>query len=252
MPSLDERVRLAHADAWQAEGRLRVRPGGGAAEFAGARLMASGLAHPQWNSGDLVDVAAFDLAATRAWYAARAHGAGVPWGIRVPAGMEFPHGRFLFATRNMALRPESFRPIGVPGGVVIAEASESDLTALARIDAEAFDEPVDSVTPWIAPHLGARDVTVLLARLDGQPVGAATAIHTDDRAGRCAGIFGVGVVAHARGRGIGAALTAWLVERAFARGATLAHLNPNTDAAARVYARLGFVETAGFDIYVDL
>jgi len=252
MLSLDERVRLAHGDAWQAEGRLRVRQGGGAAEFAGARLMASGLGHPQWNSGGLVDLAAFDLAATRAWYAARAHGAGVPWGMRVPAGTAFAHGRFLFAQRNMALEPELFRPVAIPHGVVIAKARESDLAVLARIDAEAFEEPVDSVTPWIAPHIGARDVTVVLARLDGQPVGAATAIHTDDRARRCAGIFGVGVVAQARGRGIGAALTAWLVEHAFARGATLAHLNPNTDAAARIYTRLGFVETTGFDIYVDL
>ena len=65
-------------------------------------------------------------------------------------------------------------------------------------------------------------------------------------------IFGVGVLVHAQRRGIGAAITSWLVGQAFDRGATLAHLNPNTEAAARIYARLGFVETKGFDIYVDL
>ena len=40
--------------------------------------------------------------------------------------------------------------------------------------------------------------------------------------------------------------------RALDDGATLAHLSPDTEDAARVYARLGFVETPGFDIYVDL
>jgi hypothetical protein len=32
----------------------------------------------------------------------------------------------------------------------------------------------------------------------------------------------------------------------------LAHLHPDSDAAARLYARIGFVETPGFDVYVDL
>ncbi|MGH6623605.1 MAG: GNAT family N-acetyltransferase, partial [Burkholderiaceae bacterium] len=62
----------------------------------------------------------------------------------------------------------------------------------------------------------------------------------------------VGVLERARRRGVGSALTSWLLERAFADGATLAHLNPDSDAAARLYARLGFVETAGLDVYTDL
>jgi hypothetical protein len=41
-----------------------------------------------------------------------------------------------------------------------------------------------------------------------------------------------------------------LLERAFA--ADLAHLHPDSDVAARIYGRLGFMEVAGFDIYVDL
>jgi hypothetical protein len=35
-------------------------------------------------------------------------------------------------------------------------------------------------------------------------------------------------------------------------GAELAHLHPDSDSAARLYARLGFVETPGLDVYVDL
>lgn len=252
MRELDERVHLAHGDAWQAEGRLRVRFGGGARELAGARLSSSGLPHPQWNSGDLVDLAHFDVAEVRAWYAASAYGAGVPWGMRVLAGARFPHGRFRIARRRMGLLPAQFIRAQVPANVELVEPSEREVDVVARIDAAAFDEPVEHTLPWIAPHFGASGFSVAVARLNGERVGTATAVHTDDRAGRCVGIFGVGVLAEARGRGIGAALTSWLVDRAFDAGATLAHLSPNTDAATRLYARLGFRETAGFDVYVDL
>jgi GNAT superfamily N-acetyltransferase len=252
MVTFDELVHLAHGDAWQVEGRLRERFGGGALELDGARLSASGLPHPQWNNGDLVDPARFDLAAVRAWFAERAFGAGVPWGMRVPAGKPFPHGRFLFAQRCMALSPAQFVAARPPAAVTIGESGTHDLDTVARIDAAAFGEKVEQILPWIAPHIGAQGFKVALARLDGEAVGIATAVSTDARAGRCVGIFGVGVLERARGRGIGAALSAWLLERAFDAGATLAHLTPNTDAAARVYARLGFLATAGFDVYADL
>ena len=65
------------------------------------------------------------------------------------------------------------------------------------------------------------------------------------------GVFGVGVLPEYRGRGIGAALTATAVAWGFETGAELIHLNPDTDAAARLYTRLGFVETAGLDVYVS-
>lgn len=252
MGALDERVWTAHGDAWQAEGRLRTRFGGGAREYAGVRLSSSGLPHRQWNNGDLTDLARFDLAEVRDWFAARARGAGVPWGIRVPAGTRFPHGRFLFAKRCMALVPARFAPPQIPADVELIVPAVDDIERVAQIDAAAFDESVEHTRPWIAPHFDAAGFSVALARLNGEAVATATAVHTDDRAGRCACIFGVGVLAHARGRGIGAAITSWLVERAFDAGATLAHLNPNTEVAARIYTRLGFVETSGFDIYIDL
>ena len=123
---------------------------------------------------------------------------------------------------------------------------------MARIDAEAFETPIEQARSWIEPQLGAARFTVALAVQGDTPVGIATAIRTDGRAGPCVGIFGVAVAGPARGRGIGSAITSWLVERAFAAGATLAHLNPDSEAAARLYSRLGFRETAGLDIYTDL
>lgn len=67
--------------------------------------------------------------------------------------------------------------------------------------------------------------------------------------GRLRESVGVAVRECARSRGIGGAICSWLLERAFSEGATLAHLNPDTAAARSLYARLGFAETVGFDIY---
>src|SRR4051812_25374271 len=71
-----EWVRAAHGDAWQVLGVA------GTADLPGVRLSASGLPHPQWNSGDVDDPGLVDVDAVRRWYADR----GVPWGLRLPAG----------------------------------------------------------------------------------------------------------------------------------------------------------------------
>jgi len=248
--ALSTRTHLAQSDVWQAEGRLRTRFGGGAAELPGVRLMASGLPHAQWNNGDVTDVALLRIADVRAWFASRANGAGVPWGLRVPADLPFPQGRRLFRKRCMALIPASHRRDTELPAVRIEAASRADLEDIARIDAAAFGATATDTQPWIEPQLGAAGFTIALARLEGEAVGIATAKFTDDRAGPCVGIFGVAVAECARRRGIATALTTWLLECAWAAGATLAHLNPVSDAVAHLYARMGFVETAGLDIYV--
>ena len=75
-------VRAAHGDAWQVEGLLRESVGGGVGRVLGARLMVSGIDHPQWNNADVDDPESADVGGMREWYAAR----GVPWGVRVPLG----------------------------------------------------------------------------------------------------------------------------------------------------------------------
>jgi ribosomal protein S18 acetylase RimI-like enzyme len=252
MNLLDARVWTAHGDAWQAEGRLRSRAGGGAEEWPGVRLMSSGLPYPQWNNADVTDARRFPLERVRAWYAGRAHGAGVPWGVCVPAGWPFPHGRRLFRKRCMALLPGRFRPAPPVAGVEIRLAGAADAALVASIDARAFGQEFEPSLAWTTPHLGAAGFSAALAALDGAPVAIGTAILTNATAGPCVGLFGIGVVERARRRGIGALVTSRLLARAFDRGVAFAHLNPTDDAAARLYGRLGFVETAGLDVYVEL
>jgi GNAT superfamily N-acetyltransferase len=241
------RVQVAHADAWEAEGRLRERRGGGALAVRGLRLMASGLPSAQWNSGDVTAPDA-DLAAARAFYAER----GADWGLRVPVGMPWRHGRRLLTLRLMALEPGAFRPARDPAGVAIRAATAADLEAVLAIDAAAFGEDPDDERAWLEPHLGAPAVTTALATLDGAPAGTGYAIRSDGAAGPALYLAGVAVREDARRRGVGAALSSWLVSHGLGDGARLAHLHADTDAAARVYARLGFADTAGLDVYVDL
>jgi GNAT superfamily N-acetyltransferase len=240
------RVHVAHADAWQAEGRLRERHGGGALDVRGLRLMASGLPQPQWNSGD-VTAADADLDAARAFYAER----GAGWGVRVPAGLPWRHGRRLLTLRLMALSPDRFTPTPAVEGLRIAAAGPADLDAVLHVDATAFGEHPDVERQWLEPHLDAPGVDVALATRDGEPVGTGYTVRTDGRAGPCLYLAGVAVLAPARRRGVGATLSSWLLERGLAAGAELAHLHADTPEAARVYARLGFEDAEGLDVYVD-
>lgn len=244
-PPALSRVQVAHADAWQVEGRVRAAYGGGALEVRGLRLMASGLAGPQWNSGDVTSPDA-DLAAARAFYGAR----GAAWGLRVPQGMPWRHGIRLKTLRLMAVDGEAFVPAPAPPGVAVRAAGPEDLDAVVAIDAPAFGEDPAEERGWIAPRLGVEGITSALATLDGEPVGTGLAIRTDGRAGPALYVAGVAVAAPARRRGIGAAMSSWLVARGLQDGARFAHLHADNAGAARVYARLGFAVAPGLDIYV--
>jgi GNAT superfamily N-acetyltransferase len=241
------RVHVAHADAWEVEGRLREGDGGGALEVRGLRLMASGLKGAQWNSGDVTAPDA-DVEAARAFYAQR----GAEWGVRVPAGMPWRHGRRLLTLDIMALQPDDFVPVKAAEHIAVRAAGPDDLETVVAIDAAAFEADPDAERSWLAPHLDADRITTALATLGGAPAGTGFAIRTDGRAGPALYLAGVAAAPHARRRGIGAALSSWLVERGLASGAELAHLHADNDDAARVYARLGFGRAPGLDVYVDL
>jgi GNAT superfamily N-acetyltransferase len=241
------RVQVAHADAWEAEGRLRERHGGGALAVRGLRLMASGLPQAQWNSGDVTAPDA-DLAAARAFYRER----DVAWGVRVPAGMPWPHGRRVLTLRLMALEPAAFHPAPPAPGVSVRAATTDELEAVVAIDAAAFEEDPADERAWIAPHLTAAGVTTALATLDGEPAGTGYAMRTDSRAGPALYVAGVAVHPAARRRGVGATVSSWLVAHGLRAGAALAHLHADTDDAARVYGRLGFAETTPLHVYVGV
>lgn len=240
------RVHAANGDAWQVQGRLREPWGGGAAEVRGLRLMASGLPHPRWNSAD-ADSPDAEVDAARAWYAQR----GVPWGVRVPEGISWEHGPRLFELPLMALEPGDFRPAAAVPGLAIGAAARADLEALAALDAAVFATSVGESAAWMEPHLEAPEVTTAHARIDGELVGTGWALRADGRAGPTVYVGGVGVGAHARRRGVGAAVSSWLVQSGLGAGAELAVLQADTDEATRVYERLGFRTVTAFAVHAE-
>jgi GNAT superfamily N-acetyltransferase len=244
-------VRGAHADLSEREGRLRAGSGGGALRLPGVVLMASGLPRPQWNNADVLpgaDVSAIDLDVVRSWFGER----GVPWGVRVPQGSPWPYGRKLLTKRVMALElTATALPNDLPAGVVIEAVGAADLDTFAGVDAAAFDDEPGPTADFARPMVGAPGFRCVLARHHGEPAGVAYAGLSDGAGGPSVGIFGVGVLPDHRRRGIGSAVTAELLRWAVTEGADLAWLNPDDDRAARLYASLGFVEVAGFDVYVD-
>ncbi len=229
------------------QGELRVPFGGAVAAPRDLQLMAAGFEAQGVNSGDVIGPDP-DLDAAREFYAAR----GVTWGLRVPSEMPWPHGRRLFTRRVMAVMRADFRPAGAVPGLSLRRAGPGDLASVLHVDSTVFGlDPTDN-TRWLEPLLAAEVADVVLASLEGDPVGTAYTLRSDGAGGPAVYLAGVAVLAAARRRGVGAALSSWLLERGFAAGAELAHLNPDTDEAARLYGRLGFTETPGLDIYVDI
>ncbi len=213
--------------------------------MAGVRLMATGLSHPQWNNGDVHDPARVNLDEVREWYA----GLEVPWGLRVPAGAEWRHGRHLFRKRLMGAVPPSFRPAPPVPGLELRPAGPDDLESVLAVDVVAFGEPPEVERPWLRLLLDHPGTTVAVATLAGAVVGTDSVLRSDGWAGPAGYVASIAVEPAVRRRGIGAAVTSWLMQQA--GDVALWHLHPDTDSAARIYERLGFVEVDGLDIYVD-
>ena len=127
-----------------------------------------------------------------------------------------------------------------PAGLEIVPAAQ-DVRAYLTVGRRAFgsgDEPDASdeqVDDWRARRTGAG--TALLGLLDGEPVAVSAATPPQDG---LAEVAGIGVLAHARNRGIGAAMTAAASQDAAATGAELVFLSPGTEGARSVYERVGF------------
>src|SRR4051794_26880816 len=127
LEELTRRVRAAHADAWELQGRVRKPFGGGAARIAGARLMASGIPQAKGNNADVTD-ASVDVGAIRWWSGAR----GVRWGMRVPVELELDGGEPLFVKRCVAVLPRAAEPASR-----FAVRLEVDVGAFAALESAA-------------------------------------------------------------------------------------------------------------------
>jgi hypothetical protein len=234
------RVRAAHGDAWEAEGRARIGEGGGATRVRGARLMASGLPYAQWNNGDVTD-ADVDEPAMRAWYAER----GVPWGIRVPLDLTVDIGTPLFVKRCFGLHAGAFLDDGSERDAVAVTAS-AELERFAEAEAAVFGGDVEVARRWVRPVFGLPGFEHWVAEREGHPAAIASTVWSDGDAGPAVMVTGIGAV-DAGGQALVGTLLSALLQAAFDRDAdVLVHSHTSPDDDPSVLTSLGFVEVPGF------
>lgn len=246
--NLDEefgwRVRAAHGDAWQADGRLRVPWGGGVAEVPGARLMATGLPAAKWNNADVtsenVDVDAVD-----AWY----QGRDVPWGVRVPVEMDVRIGEPLFVKRCAGMVSTSLVPAPPVAKLKLRRASAADLETYARMESAGLEEDLGLTRRWLEPAIGSPGFGHWLVESASGPVAVGMTLRTDERAGPAVYLGGVMVLPKWQGLGVEGWLASEALAGEFSNGTTLAHFNPDDNEVAWA-TQLGFVEVPGFLVRV--
>ena len=170
--------------------------------------------------------------------------------------MVWTAGHRLLEKRLMALPAGQLRPAPPVSGLSVRRAGSDDLAAVLAVDRAAFGGPAhedDLGRAWLQPHLSTPQVEVALAALDGVPVATAYCVRSAGRAGPAAALGGVAVLDQLRRRGIGAAVSSWLLQRAVVDGgARWAHLSPDSEQTAQVYRRLGFSACGSFTVHIDL
>lgn len=155
----------------------------------------------------------------------------------------------VYAMPEMVLRPGVLgRP--APDGIELRRvASSEDADDYWRIAAEAYASlgfPPEIFAYYEKPEgLFGDDTAAFLARADDRPVGIAMTIVSHG----VAGIYWVGTLAEARGRGVGAAVTAAAVAAGFEMGAELASLQASPMGEG-IYRSMGFETILDYRLYM--
>ena len=146
-----------------------------------------------------------------------------------------------------SLRP----PAPVPGLAVREPADEAGLLAAATVQHHGYGQPGEpgaGETDWLRRTLSQGGLVALATGTDGRPVGAGVCSPPLDGLSELAGLA---VAAEFRGRGAGAALSAWLTAAALERGRRTVWLEPADPDVERMYARIGY-RTVGEKLNISL
>ena len=145
----------------------------------------------------------------------------------------------------LVCRPADLAPPGTVPGLSLEPLDAASSDALVElflvVQSGSFEpgkihEPAEADRGQLRSRMRLGAIRCLLARLDGVPAGAGCALP----AAGAAEIAGIGTLPRFRARGIGSAVTARLAADLFATGTDLAWLTAGSDAAGRIYRRIGF------------
>jgi GNAT superfamily N-acetyltransferase len=169
---------------------------------------------------------------------------GLPFGVvlrtnKAPGLEAEAHRLGLTAVERMpamVMGTDELRDRGSRGLEIVRVRHISDLDRTLSVMAAGFEAPAAVLQAICKPAIAeAPGVFIYLATVDGEPVSTATSWLGDGGVG----IFNVATPPSLRGRGYGAAVTAWAVEEGFAAGAELAWLQ-SSRLGEPVYRRMGF------------
>ena len=129
-------------------------------------------------------------------------------------------------------------------GVTVRAVTGDDLVAYYALQ-EAGGTPADLARRAIPPAFAADPrVRVFVAELDGDPVGNAIAIRT----GSVLGVYAVGTLPSARGRGVASAATWACLQAGRSWGCDMAVLQSSAMAMS-MYRRMGFQDVVAYAVY---
>lgn len=150
----------------------------------------------------------------------------------------------------MICTPGSERALPVPAGIeLIAPASDEELLATATAQHEAYGETAPPTIDGLRRTVEAGGLVVLARDAEtGEPAGGGLCSTPHEGLTE---VSSIGVRPAFRGRGIAAAMTAWLTREAFAKGVTMAWLTPHMSVDERLYGRAGF-ETRSEALHISV
>jgi GNAT superfamily N-acetyltransferase len=233
--------------------RAEVIEGGEVLEVDGLLIALSNLPAPELNGTRVIREphdAPTALEEARAVFRSRGHpffGIEIEVG-RHPAVEEAVRAaglRRVEAWPGMAVPTASLPTEELPAGVEIRLVRDDrELDAVRAVEVATFGTPAEIAERFVGRKmLDDPRVRMFTAWIEGEPVGEASAYLLHDTVG----IFGVGVLEHARRRGIGAALTL-RAARAFEDRTNLAWLQPSA-MARRMYERQGFRRVSDWEVW---
>lgn len=225
------------------EGVARGRTGAWRASPPGLLALMSTVMGRPYNGIYGLDASATPEDATA--LALRLANSGVSWCARlrpsVPEEIDDALGELgLFAEDEVLLMATSLGPDDFQGSpppeLTVSTRRPSDDLAIATVLASAFATPSSNAAKLLDPaHLACEGIEWHLGMVQDEPVTCAMSV----LAGDAVGLFAVGTVAEARGRGYASAVTSRALAHGFAAGAKFGVLTASPD-VQRLYETLGF------------
>lgn len=170
----------------------------------------------------------------------------------VPVAQSVEHN-IVRSLRQFVLDPSA--PMIAPGsGITIRTALRADADQLANIEDSAFDKDDRFTERQIKRLIDNPRAIVLVAEEDNTILGWSVALIRNHRRWRSGRIYGVAVVPHAKGRGIGRTLVTTLINQLESIDITRVYLEVRADntPAMSLYESLGFEPIAVLaDYYAD-